>query len=95
MDIVVTVIVLLAVVAAGAFLIRRLNAQHGDRSAAFHYGRGGVVAPDRKTTDGPTARRRAAGADEAGERRDHRDGGRGRLRTPRRPHKKSAGKKPA
>ncbi|MEW2262122.1 DUF5994 family protein [Streptomyces sp. NPDC047853] len=35
-----------------AFLIRRLNAQHGDRSAAFHHGRGGVVAPDRKTDEG-------------------------------------------
>ncbi|MDI6514767.1 hypothetical protein QMA61_00995 [Streptomyces coelicoflavus] len=45
MDILVTVVVLLAVIAAGAFLIRRLNSQHGDRGAAFHYGRGGVVAP--------------------------------------------------
>ena len=89
-DIVVTVIVLLAVVAAGAFLIHRLNAQHGDRSAAFHYGRGGVVAPDRKTADGPTARRRAAEANGAGERRDHRDGGRGRLRPRRRTHRKPA-----
>lgn len=46
-DILVTVIVLLAVIASGAFLIHRLNSQHGDRGAAFHYGRGGVVAPDR------------------------------------------------
>ncbi|CAM5485663.1 hypothetical protein GCM10010261_49770 [Streptomyces pilosus] len=87
MDIVVTVIVLLAVVVAGAFLIHRLNAQHGDRSAAFHYGRGGAVAPDRKTTDGSAARRRVAAANDAGERRD---GGRGRLRPRRRTHRKPA-----
>jgi hypothetical protein len=57
MDIVVTVIVLLAVIAMGAFLIHRLNAQHGDRTAAFHYGRGGMVAPDRDTTDRDTTDR--------------------------------------
>lgn len=79
-DILVTVIVLLAVIAAGAFLIHRLNSQHGDRSAAFHYGRGGVVAPDRKTDDAPAARRRAAVASDADRRRGRRDGGRGRLR---------------
>jgi hypothetical protein len=60
MDIVVTVIVLLAVIAMGAFLIHRLNAQHGDRTAAFHYGRGGMVAPDRDTTEGRTPRRTEA-----------------------------------
>ncbi|CAL9303119.1 hypothetical protein SUDANB148_03600 [Streptomyces sp. SudanB148_2056] len=86
MDILVTVIVLLAVIAAGAFLIRRLNAQHGDRSAAFHYDRGGVVAPDQKTNDGPVARGRSPVANDADERRGPRYGARGRLRPGRRTH---------
>ncbi|MFE0415012.1 hypothetical protein [Streptomyces tendae] len=94
MDILVTVIVLLAVIAAGAFLIHRLNSQHGDRGAAFHYGRGGVVAPDRKTDEGPAARRRAprsdGPADDAGARRGRGSGGRGRLRPRRRTHGVSA-----
>ncbi|MDI3096809.1 MULTISPECIES: hypothetical protein [Streptomyces] len=86
MDILVTVIVLLAVIAAGALLIRRLNAQHGDRSAAFHYDRGGVVAPDQKTNDGPGARRRSPVANDADERRGPRYGVRGRLSPGRRTH---------
>ncbi|MFD4348225.1 hypothetical protein ACFWQ6_25725 [Streptomyces coelicoflavus] len=86
MDILVTVVVLLAVIAAGAFLIHRLNSQHGDRSAAFHYGRGGVVAQDRKTNDGPVARRGSPVANGADERRGRRYGGRGRLRPGRRTH---------
>ncbi|WP_404795614.1 hypothetical protein [Streptomyces tendae] len=95
MDILVTVIVLLAVIAAGAFLIHRLNSQHGDRGgAAFHYGRGGVVAPDRKTDEGPAVRRRAprsdGPADDAGARRGRGSGGRGRLRPRRRTHGVSA-----
>ncbi|MFF4471735.1 hypothetical protein ACFYZ3_19450 [Streptomyces sp. NPDC001599] len=89
-DILVTVIVLLAVIAAGAFLIHRLNSQHGDRSAAFHYGRGGVVAPDRKTDEGSAVRRRASAARDAGERRGRGGGGRGRLRPRRRTHGVSA-----
>ncbi|KAB2973848.1 hypothetical protein F8R89_18715 [Streptomyces sp. SS1-1] len=84
MDILVTVFVLLAVIAAGAFLIHRLNSQHGGRSAAFHYGRGGVVAPDRKTDEGPAVRRRSPVANDAGERRGSWYGGRGRLRPGRR-----------
>ncbi len=83
-DILVTVVVLLAVIAAGAFLVHRLNSQHGDRSAAFHYGRSGVVAPDRTTDEGPTVRRRSPVANDAGERRGSRYGGRGRLRPGRR-----------
>lgn len=89
-DIVVTVIVLLAVIAAGAFLIHRLNSQHGDRGAAFHYGRGGVVATDRKTDEGPAVRRRGSAANDAGERRDRGGGRHGRLRPRRRTHGVSA-----
>ncbi|PPS90965.1 hypothetical protein BZZ08_00563 [Streptomyces sp. MH60] len=80
-----TVIVLLAVIVTGMFLIHRLNSQHGSRNAGFHYSRGGVVAPDRNHTDGPIARRRAAVANDD-ERRGRRDGGRGRLRPRRRGH---------
>lgn len=89
-DILVTVIVLLAVIAAGVFLIHRLNSLHGDRGAAFHYGRGGVVAPDRRTDEGPAVRRRDSAANDAGERRDRGGGGRGRLRPRRRTHGVSA-----
>ncbi len=90
MDILVTAIVLLAVIAAGAFLIHRLNSQHGERTTAFHYGRGGVVTPDRKPTGGETTHQRAAAADVVGVRRDRRGGGRNRLRPRRRPHKRPA-----
>ena len=89
-DVLVTVIVLLAVIAGGAFLIHRLNSQHGDRSAAFHYGRSGVVAPDRKTDEGPAVRRRPSAANDADERRGRGGGGRGRLRPRRRTHGVSA-----
>lgn len=42
-----TVIMIIAVIALGALLIHRLNAQHNDRITAFHYGRSGmpVVGP--------------------------------------------------
>ncbi|MFJ2948958.1 hypothetical protein ACIO8H_15215 [Streptomyces sp. NPDC087226] len=89
-DILVTVIVLLAVIAGGAFLIHRLNSRHGDRGAAFHYGRGGVVAPDRKTDDGSAVRRRPSAASDADERRGRGGGGRGRLRPRRSTHGVSA-----
>ncbi|WP_329222153.1 hypothetical protein OG352_33710 [Streptomyces sp. NBC_01485] len=51
----VTVIVILAMIALGVFLIHRLNTQHGERIAAFHYGRSGtpIEGPD------PTAPRRS------------------------------------
>ncbi|MEU1046908.1 hypothetical protein ABZ400_17305 [Streptomyces sp. NPDC005897] len=90
MDILVTVIVLLAVIAAGAFLIHRLNSQHGDRSAAFRYGRGGAVAPDREPTGGQTTHQRVTAVDDVGVRRDRRGGQRGRLRPRRRPRKRPA-----
>ncbi|MFB7653903.1 MULTISPECIES: hypothetical protein [unclassified Streptomyces] len=58
MDILVTVIALMAVIAAGAFLIHRLNSQHGNRTADYHYNRDGVVAPGRADRK----RRRRGGA---------------------------------
>jgi hypothetical protein len=65
-------------IAAAAYVIHRLNLQHADRIAVYRYssplpgrrGRGTPqppVGPDRSLS--PTA----------GERRDHRDGGRGRF----------------
>ncbi|MFF3207600.1 MULTISPECIES: hypothetical protein [unclassified Streptomyces] len=37
-----TVIVILAMIALGMFLIHRLNSQHSERIAAFHYARSGM-----------------------------------------------------
>ncbi|MBT2411660.1 hypothetical protein J7I94_13970 [Streptomyces sp. ISL-12] len=90
MDIFVIVIALLAVIAAGAFLIHRLNSQHGDRAAAFHYRRDGVVEPGQEPRAGQTARRRPGEVNGGGRRWDHRDGGRVRLRPRRRTPKKPA-----
>lgn len=39
---IVTVIVITAMIALGVLLIHRLNSQHDDRIAAFHYGRSGL-----------------------------------------------------
>ncbi|ANB07119.1 hypothetical protein SAM40697_3161 [Streptomyces ambofaciens] len=86
MDTFVMVIVLLAVIAAGAFLIHRLNSLHGERIAAFHYRRDGVVAPGQGSPAGHTAHRGTAVSSRTDEdrEREHRDGGRGRLLRPRR-----------
>lgn len=73
-----TVITFVVLIAAAAYLIHRLNIQHADRIAVHRYssplpgrrGRGTPqppVEPDR--SESPTT----------GERRDHRDGGRGRF----------------
>ncbi|MEV6960192.1 hypothetical protein AB0M97_13500 [Streptomyces sp. NPDC051207] len=83
----VTVIVLLALIALGAFLIHRLNAQRGDRIADFHYGRTGSVVRAPAPPAGRKAHGRMSGASGTGGRRDRRDGGRGRLRPPRRTRK--------
>ncbi|MGW0841264.1 hypothetical protein ACWD26_14035 [Streptomyces sp. NPDC002787] len=77
-----TLIVIIAVIAFGALLIRRLNSQHGDRIAAFHYGhsRTPVAGPP------PSAPRKArvrTGTTGTGRRRDV-GGGRLRLRLRRR-----------
>ena len=79
----VTVIVLLAMVAVGVFLIHQLNNQHDERITDFPYGRsrsaGRGPAPST-----PRKARGRAGTSGTGDRRDHRDGGRGRLRPRRR-----------
>lgn len=83
MEIFVTAGVILAMVALGARLIHLLNNQHDERIAAFHYnrarpaGRGPAPSAPRKVR----GRAATSGTDD---RRDHRDGGRGRLRPRRR-----------
>ena len=42
METFVTALVILAMIALGVFLIHLLDAQHGHRGAAFHYGRSGT-----------------------------------------------------
>ncbi|AVH61276.1 MULTISPECIES: hypothetical protein [Streptomyces] len=83
MDIFVTVLVLLAIVAAGVLLIHLLNNQHDERIAAFHYGRSRSVVRG-LAPSAPQMLRGRAVTSGAGDRRDHRDGGRGRLRPRRR-----------
>jgi hypothetical protein len=79
----VTVLVILAMIALGAFLIHLLDAQHGERIAAFHYGRSGTPVSG-PAAPAPRKAHGRVGTSTAGLRRDHRDGGRGRLRPRRR-----------
>jgi hypothetical protein len=78
MNVFLTAVAFVVLIAAGAYVIHRLNIQHAGRIAARRYsaalpgrrGRGRPqppVGPDR--SESPTG----------GERRDHRDGGRGRF----------------
>ncbi|MCG8966297.1 hypothetical protein [Streptomyces sp. CL12-4] len=86
MEIFVTMIVLLAVIALGVLLIHLLNAQHDERIAAFHYGRSRPAV----TGLGSPVPRKARGRDGTsgfGARRDHHDGELGRLRPRRRRRK--------
>lgn len=83
METFVTVVVLLAMVGVGVLLIHLLNNQHDERITAFPYGR------SRSAVRGPAPSvpqkvRGRAGTSGTGDRRDHRDGGRGRLRPRRR-----------
>ncbi|MGW2572053.1 hypothetical protein [Streptomyces sp. NPDC001537] len=83
METFVAVMALLAMIAVGVLLIHLLNNQHDERIAAFPYGR------SRSTVRGaapsaPQKLRGRVGTNGADDRRDHRDGGRGRLRTRRR-----------
>jgi hypothetical protein len=80
---VVTVVVLLAMVGVGVLLIHLLNNQHDERITAFPYGRSRSAAGG-PAPSVPQKVRGRAGTSGAGDRRDHRDGGRGRLRPRRR-----------
>jgi hypothetical protein len=83
METFVTVVVLLAMVALGAFLIHRLNNQHDERIAAFRYSRSRPAARGPAPSAPQRVRGRAATSG-TGDRQDHGDGGRGRLRLRRR-----------
>ncbi|GCD39569.1 MULTISPECIES: hypothetical protein [Streptomyces] len=78
----ITVTVILAMIALGVFVIHLLNAQHNDRIALHRYSR---RLPDRRGSHEPTRSQPVTTTPPAVHtRRDHRDGGRGRLRPRRR-----------
>ena len=65
----------IVLIAAGAYVIHRLNIQHADRIAVRRYG---APLPGRRTPQPPVGPDRSE-SPTTGERRDHRDGGRGRF----------------
>ncbi|MBB4713724.1 hypothetical protein BJ965_003606 [Streptomyces luteogriseus] len=82
MDVALTLAALLVLIAAGAYVIHRLNSAHSERIALRSYSRflpGPPAAADRAagTTPPPPPHSTPSAAIE---RRDHRDGGRGRFR---------------
>ncbi len=83
METFVAVMALLAMVAVGVLLIHLLNNQHDERIAVFHYGRSRSTVR-RSARSAPRKLRGRAGTKGTADRRDHRDGGRGRLRPRRR-----------
>ncbi|MFF7050512.1 hypothetical protein ACFY94_19315 [Streptomyces griseorubiginosus] len=83
METFVAVMALLAMVGVGVLLIHLLNNQHDERIAVFPYGRSRSTARV-PAPPAPQKLRGRAGTNGAGDRRDHRDGGRGRLRPRRR-----------
>jgi hypothetical protein len=91
METFVTAAVLLAMVAVGVLLIHLLNDQHDERIAAFPYGRSRSAVRG-LAPSAPQKLRGRAGTSGAGDRRDQRDGGRGRLRPRRRTRTRTAGK---
>jgi hypothetical protein len=80
MDALITVAAILVMIVLGAFLIHQLNNQHSERVALFHYSKLLPGARGRNRTSPQPAKVRIAPPAGPGARRDHRDGGRGRLR---------------
>jgi len=80
METFVTVVVILAMVALGAFLIHRLNNQHDERIATFRFSRSlpAVRGPAPSAPEQVPGRAAASGT---GDRQGHDSGGRGRLRS--------------
>lgn len=89
METVLAVVLPLVMIALGVLLIHLLNAQHSERIAAFHYGRSRTTARE-PAPSVPWKAGGPAGPSGTDDRRDHRDGGRGRFR-PRRRTRKGAG----
>ncbi|MFG2794177.1 hypothetical protein [Streptomyces sp. NPDC048419] len=73
-----TVAAFLVLIAAAAYLIHRLNSEHADRIAMHHYS---AALPSRRGhgTPLPPGEPGRSPSPTSGERRDHRDGGRGRF----------------
>jgi hypothetical protein len=65
-------------IAAAAYVIHRLNIQHADRIAVHRYSAPLPVRRGRGTPQPPVGLDRSE-SPTTGERRDHRDGGRGRF----------------
>lgn len=78
-----TILVMVFLIIGAAGLIHRLNAQHAERIVLHRYSR---FAPGRRGHRRTTARSASGNSEPlaAPARRDQRDGGRGRLRPPRR-----------
>ncbi|SNX62977.1 hypothetical protein SAMN06272735_4774 [Streptomyces sp. TLI_55] len=91
METFVGVMALLAMIAVGVLLIHLLNNQHDERIAVFPYGRSRSAVRGAAPSS-PQKPRDRAGTQGADDRRDHRDGGRGRLRPRRRTRTRMAGK---
>lgn len=91
MDSGLTVAVILAMITLGAVVIHRLNDQHAERIAQRQYssrrtgrrGTRGPAWPHPGTAPAPAVRAR----------RDHRDGGRGRLRPRRKANRAAKGRR--
>ncbi|MER7569154.1 hypothetical protein ACGFWE_25675 [Streptomyces sp. NPDC048523] len=75
-----TVTAFIVLIAAAAYVIHRLNIEHADRIAAHRYSTPLPRRSGRATPQPPVGPDRSEWPT-AGERRDHRDGGRGRGRT--------------
>jgi hypothetical protein len=72
--------VFLVLIAAAAFVIHRLDIEHAERIAVHRYSRVLPGGPRRGTdTARPPTRPPRSTSPTVGERRDHRDGGRGRF----------------
>ncbi|WP_327397924.1 hypothetical protein [Streptomyces phaeochromogenes] len=80
METFVTVVVILAMVALGAFLIHRLNNQHDERIATFRFSRSlpAVRGPAPSSPEQVPGRAATGGT---GDRQGRDGGGRGRLRS--------------
>jgi hypothetical protein len=78
-----TIGIVLAVIAGAALATRLLTAQHAERASAFNHG---WLRPGRRGSGSSTAQLPGGlpGSRAGNTRRDHRDGGRGRLRPRRR-----------
>nr|WSZ15633.1 hypothetical protein OH837_21050 [Streptomyces canus] len=72
-----TVTAFIVLIAAAAYVIHRLNLEHADRIAVHRYSSPLPRRSGRGTPRPPVEP--GSGSPSAGERRDHRDGGRGRF----------------